>query len=399
MDVQELNINNTTYDIKAKSVVDQNGGKLRFWTGTRTQYDAIATKDASTLYWVTDTKIIYLGDTAVGNFSSGRNIGEIVSSSLPLTDAGLHLLDGTRLSGDGIYGEFVQYIADLYAENPSANYFTTESAWQQSVTTYGVCGKFVYDSTNNTVRLPKYNSKIYTGGGTAPVVGNGLALGLTVGSNYNYGLATDTSPNRLNGYTTAYGKPIPTSGLSGGIYPDPSKAVGITTNATKSGIIVQLSDITTSLDGYYYIVIATTTKTDIQVDIDNIATDLNGKADVDLTNITDTAKIMMAHNAMPSNTYDTLTLGATGTTYTAPADGYFVGWTAVSTVNGQYIAFLVNGDINTSFASEVYRNSTNSYQHPLWVPVKKGDVMKVQYTLSLSMFRFYYAVGSESEAS
>ncbi len=53
-DVKELSINNTTYDIKAKSVVDQNGGKLRFWTGTRTQYDAIVTKDANTLYNITD---------------------------------------------------------------------------------------------------------------------------------------------------------------------------------------------------------------------------------------------------------------------------------------------------------------------------------------------------------
>ena len=28
--------------------------------------------------------------------------------------------------------------------------------------------------------------------------------------------------------------------------------------------------------------------------------------------------------SMPSHTYDTLTLGASGTTYTAPADGYFL---------------------------------------------------------------------------
>ena len=39
-------------------------------------------------------------------------------SSLPLNDAGLHLIDGTRLSGDGIYKEFVDYIADLYNNTP-----------------------------------------------------------------------------------------------------------------------------------------------------------------------------------------------------------------------------------------------------------------------------------------
>jgi hypothetical protein len=55
---------------------------------------------------------------------------------------------------------------------------------------------------------------------------------------------------------------------------------------SESGLIADLSNITTSLDCYYYIVITTSTKTDIQVDIDEIATDLNGKADVDLSNCT-----------------------------------------------------------------------------------------------------------------
>jgi hypothetical protein len=53
-DVKELNINNTTYDIKAKSVVDTNSGAVKMWTGTKAQYDAIVTKDATTLYNITD---------------------------------------------------------------------------------------------------------------------------------------------------------------------------------------------------------------------------------------------------------------------------------------------------------------------------------------------------------
>ena len=39
----------------------------------------------------------------------------------------------------------------------------------------------------------------------------------------------------------------------------------------------------------YYIVIANTTKTAIEVDIDEIATDLNGKADTDLSNVANTS--------------------------------------------------------------------------------------------------------------
>lgn len=45
---------------------------------------------------------------------STRNIGEIVSSTIPLNDAGLHLLDGALLSGSGAYADFVEYIASLY---------------------------------------------------------------------------------------------------------------------------------------------------------------------------------------------------------------------------------------------------------------------------------------------
>lgn len=52
--VKELEINNTVYDIKGKTVVDNNSGELSFWSGSKAQYDAIVTKDANTLYNITD---------------------------------------------------------------------------------------------------------------------------------------------------------------------------------------------------------------------------------------------------------------------------------------------------------------------------------------------------------
>lgn len=210
-----------------------------------------------------------------------RNIGEIVQSTIPLVDAGLHLLDGGIIVGGGIYDAFVDYIASIY--DSSANYFCTEAEWQQAVIDYGVCGKFVYDSTNNTVRLPKYNSKIYTGGGTAPVVGNGTTLGWTDGTHNGGSVLTSAGYGLYasGGYNIAVGATTNENALT----MNTNKAVGITTDPTKSGILAQLSDITTSLDGYYYIVIANTTKTDIEVDIDEIATDLASKANVNLDNV------------------------------------------------------------------------------------------------------------------
>lgn len=39
-EVRELSIGNNVYDIESKSVVDQNTGKLKFWSGTKAEYDA-----------------------------------------------------------------------------------------------------------------------------------------------------------------------------------------------------------------------------------------------------------------------------------------------------------------------------------------------------------------------
>lgn len=226
---------------------------------------------------------IYKGTQLISGVATpvqgARNIGQIIQSTIPLVDAGLHLLDGALIDGSGIYSAFVDYIASIY--DASASYFTTEASWQDSVTNYGVCGKFVYDSVNNTVRLPKYSNKIYTKGinSTAPVVGNGKTLGITNGT-HNLGIYGSGASN--NAYVMSleniYGTNVGTIASGGGSQIS-GATYGITTDGTKSGIIADLANITTSLDGYYYIVIATSTKTDIQVDIDEIATDLNGKVD------------------------------------------------------------------------------------------------------------------------
>ena len=229
------------------------------------------------------------------SFGGGsRNIGEIVASTTPLTDAGLHLLDGSKLQY-GSYKSFIDYIATLYNSGDYSAIFDTEANWQSAMATYGVCSKFVYDSVNNTVRLPKYGNQIITTNpsittaSTVPVKGNGMTLGLTDG---NTGRGTVVASNGTIGWQNgAYGHVVSTT--ASGNFTYAYGYAGVTTNATKSGIIADTSNLLSitnySLDCYYYIVIATTTKTDIQVDIDEIATDLNGKADVDLTNLSSTS--------------------------------------------------------------------------------------------------------------
>ena len=392
------------------------------------------------------------------NGGASRNIGEIVASTVPLTDAGLHLLDGALISGSGAYADFVSYVKNLYNNNPNANYFcknttirsynyenigrlsctdgilngfssttnyanaevstnpttsmefvirikqsplargtivypynnaggfylrsetgtmhcclwgvsdwysmnlplsadtwtyykltwdgttykcysstngtswtegtsitsstpldfkgymhlggcnweavpfetgsidlnksylkcngsyvwrgytdtsyTGEQLWQKQVTDHGVCGKFVYDATANTVRLPKVMG-IIEGTTDSTTLGDLVEAGLP-DHNHTFTLGHDTASGQ--GWEKI---------CSGSV-------VHTTTLASEYNPIYGNSDTVQpqTIKVLYYIVIATSTKTDIQVDIDEIATDLNGKADTDLSNVPNSKGIL-----------------------------------------------------------------------------------------------------------
>lgn len=242
---------------------------------------------------------------------SSRNIGEIVESTIPLTDAGLHLLDGALISGSGSYSAFVDYIAGLVADYPDL--FDTEANWQSAVAQYGVCGKFVYDSVNSTVRLPKITGIVE---GTTDLT----ALGDLVEA----GLPNITGTYLARGVGTLYSS---SGALTTTASAEVSYASHNSTSATIPNIAIDAS-LSNSIYGnsdtvqpqsikvLYYIVVATSTKTDIQVDIDEIATDLNGKADVDGSNMVNSVKnfdggwvdsrLIIANNVSTPTTSDTI---------------------------------------------------------------------------------------------
>ena len=93
----------------------------------------------------------------------------------------------------------------------------------------------------------------------------------------------------------------------------------------------------------------------------------------------DTAAV--AHLAMPSNTAVNLTLGASGTTYTAPADGYisisatsnYTGWIKVDTRPGCY-GYANVGQFLTN--TPVVKNTN----FKVWYSFSSGDASKIQYT-------------------
>lgn len=226
----------------------------------------------------------YINDTywqAIKLGGDSRYIGEIVTSPLPLSEAGLHLLDGSIISGDGIYSEFVNYIASIYSS--SLNCFTTEASWQSTVSQYGSCGKFVYNATNNTVRLPKLTN-ILQPTNDINTLGNITLAGLP---NITGTVAFSGTDNWAN-YSGAFANSYTTTGAgrSHNSGQNASQLV-MQLNAASSNSIYGNSPTVQpqTVRVFYYIVVATDTKTSIQVDIDNIATDLNSKADIDLGNV------------------------------------------------------------------------------------------------------------------
>lgn len=208
---------------------------------------------------------------------SGLYTGQTIFSLDPIIDEGVHLLDGSVLSVGGIYDSFItDYITNLYTNYPQR--FCTEAEWQQSVTTYGVCGKYVY-TEGVSVRLPKVTGHV-EGTIDASALGDIVEAGLpNITGSFLGESSAETGAFYKNGEIQAGNTAVGSSVDDQIILFDASRSNPI----YKDGVnTVQ----TQSILGYMYIVVATTTKTQTEVDIDNIATDLNGKADVDLSNCT-----------------------------------------------------------------------------------------------------------------
>ena len=99
----------------------------------------------------------------------------------------------------------------------------------------------------------------------------------------------------------------------------------------------------------------------------------------------------IGHQAMPSDKYIELTLGASGATYTAPENGYFIIKATANTSGG----FVVISNENIQLATNpIAINAGGGVQS--FLPVKKGDVVYVWYgNITVVHFRFIYANGSK----
>lgn len=275
---------------------------------------------------------------------SSRNIGEIITTLAPIQDAGVHLLDGSKLEY-GTYKQLIDYYYTLYNNEMYANLFTTEEQWQTDIATYGVCGKFVYDDIGKTLRLPKITG--FTEGTNTPSeLGNLTEAGL---------------PN-ITGTVGFKGQPGATA--SGAFQYTASGQTGSADNysgehqasfdASRSSSIYGNSNTVQpqSIKVYYYIVVGTLVKTEILIDLDEIATDLNGKADVDLSNINPTQNAIDTIVGWGAPDWDNKVSKTANTTYTAETNGWLYYIPERNINNNGSVNVVINGItvINVEFA-------------------------------------------------
>lgn len=136
----------------------------------------------------------------------------------------------------------------------------------------------------------------------------------------------------------------------------------------------------------------------IPFDIDAIATDLNGKADVDFINVNNSGKSLGTSWFMPSSVYTDLTMGGRGTEYTAPANGWFAFGKRANAV-GQYFNVVYVSPATIPYWSDVSSGATGNILGHL-IPVQKGQIIRIDYSAGGVdiVCRFIYAEGSKGEA-
>ena len=113
----------------------------------------------------------------------------------------------------------------------------------------------------------------------------------------------------------------------------------------------------------------------------------SGKQTIKIIDSNDTSFI--THQAMPSNRYIDLTLGASGTTYTVPADGYIT-LNVSSTSTNAFAQLLTNKKVIISGSMCI-----NGAPLRLSLPVAKSDVVTVYYERGTAeALVFSYAQGA-----
>lgn len=223
---------------------------------------------------------------------------------------------------------------------------------------------FVLNTTTSTFRLPLKNGQ--EGMFSSPVVGTGMTLGLTNGTE-NGGLQLNNVNNSylLTVISGSYGSNVGENSTTSGI--TPNKTVGITTDSEKSGLVTSPENATVpeGMALYYYCGNALE-----NVDIVNV-----GRIQEGLASKVDVLNTQWATNACAPNYNAGINIAASG--YTVPANGVIS--VSFNIANATAYLYINNVEVakGASYSTQYYSNISGEYI------VTKGDI--VTWTVSAAV--------------
>lgn len=257
----------------------------------------------------------------------------------------------------------------------------TYEEYQQEISTYGKCAKFGLDTENGKFKVPTIPDGTY------------IQQAMTddeLGKSYNAGLpniegefiARSFVDQSITGAGSgAFVQKTYPSNNTAQSYNTSNTSQGLTFDASLSNPIYGNSDTVqpNAVALRFFVVIATSAINQSEMDWSAWASGLEGKVN------------KSSSWGSPSNKFEDLSLKASGSTYEAPAKGWYC-FRKGATINSQCNADVYDVDdtllytIGTSTAQNLSRGG-------LWIEVKKGYKVKITYDLkgTTEMFRFIYA--------
>lgn len=313
--------------------------------------------------------------------------GFIIPAVGKISDERFTLLDGKTLSRVGTYEAFCNKVV---SEVQAGNWFAcSEQEYNSDISTYGQCGKFVV--SNDYIRIPTITRFI---GATITLSEIGKTYKESLpnikgnsGSGSNVYNSSDRTPP-----SGAFIKSSSFGAVGGG---QEVKLYNTSFNASRSSSTYKDGEkVQPDHTKYpYYMVISTEGQTaNIEIDINKVYEDLELKANKSLSNLTAEGKSLVSGFGMASKKLVVLTLGVSGSVYTAPSNGYFS--VGIDGVQHNWVTFEGTGVFQVTFVSP---SKDTTWVRGIY-PIAKGETVKINHggTSSLSKYlHFYYAQGEQ----
>lgn len=356
--------------------------------GNRKLYESLA--DNNIGHPVTD--IQYWQEKTFGN----DNISLPIGSIYPVVCSTTYVPTGALACDGGEYNEsqFTQLWTNyLTGETPLLKTCTYEE-YKQMLTTYGSCPMFGVDEENLKFRVPFIkDGSVIQQAQSDDEIGKAYNAGLPniTASVANASVGGNGKLPPVSGAFNVEGTSVMLYGGSGQLYTN--NAI-LSFDASKSNSIYGGSKTVqpNAVSLRYFVVVASGTINDSQMDWSEWASSLQNKLSTDLSNLPSSSKTILTNLSMPSTRYIDLTIPANNTILTAPADGIFYLKKTIE-VEGNY-NLLEN--ITAHFIA-ANQPATIGGGAEVWILASKGDQVRITYLTKNSpgTLRFVYMNGAE----